>query len=114
MSKPLLITVQVTSPSFINILTVINSTTCSRTILLVMHYDSASAFFSFDKVCLFNEFSLHVLMSPQALLTQSFYLNHFQTSVSDGDVYEALINLKPNKAMGVDNIDPNIHKLDRQ
>ena len=93
----------------------INSITRSRTIPLVMHYDSVSASSSFDKACLFNDFFFSIFTNESSsiinldsipVLSQSLS----NISFSDGDVYEALINLKPNKAMGVDNIGPNILK----
>ena len=77
----------------------INSITRSRTIPLVMHYDSVSASSSFDKACLFNDFFFSIFTNESSsiinldsipVLSQSLS----NISFSDGDVYEALINLK--------------------
>ena len=93
----------------------INSITRSRTIPLVMHYDSTSASSSFDKACLFNEFFYSVFTNESSSTINLDSIPVLSRSLSnicfsDGDVYESLINLKPNKAVGVDNIGPNILK----
>ena len=80
-----------------------------------MHYDSVSASTIFDKARLFNDFFFSVFTNESSstidldsipVLSQSLS----NISFSDGDVYEALVNLKPNKAMGIDNIGPNTLK----
>ena len=93
----------------------INSITCSKSIPLTMHYDSTSAFSNFDKACLFNNFFFSVFNNESGTIDLDSIPFSSQTlsniTFSERDVYDALTSLEPNKAIGIDDIGPNILKV---
>ena len=93
----------------------LNSLLKHGTIPPIMHHESSEAFSSKNKASLFNQYFQSVFTTSSFILPPlndlpcpSTVLNNIL--VSEVDVYDALVSLNPNKAMGVDCIGPKVLK----
>ena len=92
-----------------------NSLLKHDTIPPIMHHESSEAFSNKDKASLFNQYFQSVFTTSSFILPPlndlpcpSAVLNNIL--VSEVEVYDALVSLNPNKAMGVDCIGPKVLK----
>ena len=93
----------------------ISSLSSSHQLPPIMHFDDKQASSSFDQAQLFNQFfhsvfthSSHELPSSISLPVSSKTLSNI--NISTADVFQALHSLDPNKASGIDLINPSLLK----
>ena len=93
----------------------ISSLSSSHQLPPIMHFDDKQASSSFDQVQLLNQFfhsvfthSSHELPSSISLPVSSKTLSNI--NISTADVFQALHSLDPNKASGIDLINPSLLK----
>ena len=91
----------------------IRSITKTETIPTVLNLDSATVTTDADKAALFNQYFHSVFTTSSSTLPDMGYpsIDSLQLiDISETEVYNALISLDPNKALGIDGIGPKILK----
>ena len=91
----------------------INSMTKSKAIPSTIHYNATTASNDKDRATLFNQYFHSVfnqvnsdIPEPDNLIPHPNPISHFE--ISEAEVYDALTQLDPTKAIGLDGIGPKI------